>query len=111
MANAPLNVRAGAASFWELCATFPAHCASSLGPPATGRNADHRQEVLGDLVRTAYFDADQLETLMVAAFELMGKPEAQAGELALSILRATERPQSGDPAPQDRARRGAAYDF
>jgi hypothetical protein len=57
---------------------------------------------LGDLVRTAEFDADQLETLMVAAFELMGKPEAQARELALSILRAAERPQSGDPRPQDR---------
>jgi LDH2 family malate/lactate/ureidoglycolate dehydrogenase len=50
---------------------------------------------LGD--RVAEFDADQLETLMVAAFELLGKPEDQAQELARSILRAAERPQSGDP--------------
>jgi LDH2 family malate/lactate/ureidoglycolate dehydrogenase len=53
-------------------------------------------------VRTAEFDADQLETLMVAAFELLGKPEAQAQELARSILRAAERPQSGDRGSPDR---------
>jgi hypothetical protein len=52
--------------------------------------------------RVAEFDADQLETLMVAAFELLGKPEAQAQELARSILRAAEQPQSGDPKPPDR---------
>jgi hypothetical protein len=51
---------------------------------------------LEDRVRTAEFDADQLETLMVA-FELLGKPVDQAQELARSILRAAERPQSGDP--------------
>jgi LDH2 family malate/lactate/ureidoglycolate dehydrogenase len=51
---------------------------------------------------TALFDADQLESLMVAAFELMGKPEAQARELARAILKAAERPQSGDPEPPDR---------
>jgi hypothetical protein len=56
---------------------------------------------LEDRVRKAVFDPDQLETLMVAAFELMGKPEAQARELALSILRAAERPQSGDPRSPD----------
>jgi LDH2 family malate/lactate/ureidoglycolate dehydrogenase len=39
-------------------------------------------------VATAEFDRDQLETLMVAAFELLGKPEAQAQELARSILKA-----------------------
>jgi hypothetical protein len=53
-------------------------------------------------VRTAEFDADQLESLMVAAFELLGKPEDQAQELARSILRAAERPQSGDPRPPNR---------
>jgi hypothetical protein len=56
---------------------------------------------LEDRVRTAEFDADQLESLMVAAFELLGKPEDQAQELARSILRAAERPQSGDPKPPD----------
>jgi hypothetical protein len=49
---------------------------------------------LEDLVRTAVFDRDQLESLMAAAFELLGKPEAQAQELAKSILKAAERPQS-----------------
>jgi hypothetical protein len=52
---------------------------------------------LGDHVPIAEFDPDQLESLMVAAFELMGKPEAEAQELARSILKAAERPQSGDP--------------
>jgi hypothetical protein len=51
---------------------------------------------------TAEFDPDQLERLMVAAFELLGKPESQARELARSILKAAERPQSGDPRPPDR---------
>jgi LDH2 family malate/lactate/ureidoglycolate dehydrogenase len=51
---------------------------------------------------TAEFDLDQLERLMVAAFELLGKPESQARELARSILKAAERPQSGDPRPPDR---------
>jgi LDH2 family malate/lactate/ureidoglycolate dehydrogenase len=53
-------------------------------------------------VATAAFDSDQLESLMVAAFELLGKPEAQAQELARSILKAASRPQSGDPRPPDR---------
>jgi hypothetical protein len=59
-------------------------------------------KLLEDRVRTAEFDADQLETLMVAAFELMGKPEAQARELALSILRAAAQPQSDDQGSPDR---------
>jgi LDH2 family malate/lactate/ureidoglycolate dehydrogenase len=49
----------------------------------------------------AEFDPDQLETLIVAAFELLGKPESQARELARAILRAAARPQSGDPAAED----------
>ena len=60
------------------------------------------EKFLEDRVRTAVFDRDQLESLMVAAFELLGKPEAQAQELAKSILKAAERPQSGDPRPPDR---------
>jgi hypothetical protein len=36
------------------------------------------QNFLEDRVRTAEFDADQLERLMVAAFELLGKPEDQS---------------------------------
>jgi hypothetical protein len=63
-------------------------------------------EALEDPVRTVEFDPDQLERLMVAAFELMGKPEAQAQELARSILRAAERPQSGDPRPPSASRMG-----
>jgi LDH2 family malate/lactate/ureidoglycolate dehydrogenase len=46
-------------------------------------------------VRTAKFDADQLESLTMAAFELLGKPEVEAQELARAILRATEQRQSG----------------
>lgn len=53
-------------------------------------------------MRWAEVDADQLERLMVAAFELLGKPEDQARELARSILKAAEWPQSGDPEPPDR---------
>jgi hypothetical protein len=72
-----------------------------LRRPATVPDADHWRDVFGGSVRKAVFDPDQLETLMVAAFELLGKPEDQAQELALSILRAAERPQSGDPRSPD----------
>jgi hypothetical protein len=57
---------------------------------------------LGNLARTAEFDPDQLERLMVAALELLGRPEGQARELARAILRAAERPQPDDPEPPDR---------
>jgi LDH2 family malate/lactate/ureidoglycolate dehydrogenase len=53
-------------------------------------------------MRSAEFDSDQLERLMVAAFELLGKPQGQAQELARAILQAAERPQSDDPGRQDR---------
>jgi hypothetical protein len=56
-------------------------------------------------MRVAEFNSDQLETLMMAAFELLGRPEGQAQELARSILKAAERPQSGDPGPRDRPQR------
>jgi hypothetical protein len=64
--------------------------------PLTGEKS------LEDQVRTGEFDPDQLETLMVAAFTLLGKPEVQAQELARAILKAAEQPQSGDPEPPDR---------
>jgi hypothetical protein len=54
-----------------------------------------------DRVRMAEFDPDQLESLMVAAFQMLGKPEDEAQELARAILRAAEQPQSGDPGPPD----------
>jgi len=61
-------------------------------------------------VRTAVFDADQLESLMASAFELLGKPEAQAQELARSILRAAERPQSAIQDLKSGGHPNAAYD-
>jgi hypothetical protein len=61
-----------------------------------------REKSLEDRVPMAEFDADQLERLMVAAFETLGKPQVEAQELARAILRAAERPQSGDPRPPDR---------
>jgi len=42
----------------------------------------------------ANFDPDQLETLMMTAFELLGKPEIEARELARAILTAAAQPQS-----------------
>jgi hypothetical protein len=65
----------------------------TLNPSAVSRT--------GDRMRTAEFDADQLELLIVAAFELLGKPQGEAQELARAILKAAERPQSGDPEPPD----------
>jgi hypothetical protein len=65
---------------------------------------------LEDRVRTAEFDADQLESLMVAAFELLGKAEAQAQELGRAILKAAATP----PAIQDtqiETRGDASCDF
>jgi hypothetical protein len=50
-------------------------------------------------VPTAEFDPDQLERLMVAAFELLGKPRGEAQELARAILKSAECPQSDDPRP------------
>jgi hypothetical protein len=60
------------------------------------------EKSLEDRVPTAEFDPDQLETLMVAAFELLGKPEGQARELSRAIPKAAERRQSDDPEPPDR---------
>jgi hypothetical protein len=45
---------------------------------------------------TAEFDPDEPELLMVAAFEVLGKPQGQAQELSKAILKAAERPQAGD---------------
>jgi hypothetical protein len=47
----------------------------------------------------AEFDPDQLGSLMVEAFELLGKPPGEARELAIAILKAAERPQSDHPGP------------
>jgi len=46
---------------------------------------------LEDRVPTTEFDPDQLERLMVAAFELLGKRRGEAQELARAILKAAER--------------------
>jgi hypothetical protein len=54
------------------------------------------------VVPTAEFDPDLLERLMVAVFELLGRPRGEAQELARSILKAAERPQSSDRGPPDR---------
>jgi hypothetical protein len=76
---------------------------NTTGPPTrTARALATIEKSLEDRVRTAEFDPDQLESFMVAAFELLGKPQAQARELARAILKAAERPQSGDPGPPDR---------
>jgi hypothetical protein len=45
----------------------------------------------------------QLERFMVTAFELLGKPQAEAQELARAILRAAEWPQLDDQDSLDRA--------
>jgi hypothetical protein len=65
------------------------------------RLGDDREVFVGS-GRMAEFDPDQLESFMVASFELLGKPQAEAQELARAILKAAERPQSGDPGPPDR---------
>jgi hypothetical protein len=49
----------------------------------------------------ANFDRDQLENLMVAAFELLGKPEIEARELARAILKAAGQPQPDGSSPKD----------
>jgi hypothetical protein len=51
---------------------------------------------LEDRVSKPEFDSDLLERFIVAAFELLGKPDAQARELAKAILRAAERPPVDD---------------
>ena len=47
-----------------------------------------------NLARARDFDPEQLELLMTAAFELLGKSEVQSQELAKAILKAAEQPQS-----------------
>jgi hypothetical protein len=66
----------------------------TLNPSAMSRT--------GDRMRTAEFDPDELELLMVASFELLGKSQGEAQELSTAILKAAEPPQSGDPEPPDR---------
>jgi LDH2 family malate/lactate/ureidoglycolate dehydrogenase len=54
---------------------------------------------------TEEYDSDQLKSLMVEAFELLGKPPGEARELARAILKAAERPQSVHLGPRDRPQR------
>jgi hypothetical protein len=84
----------------SLC--FPRIDALLKAGRATGLNAHHRREVFLDRVEMAEFDPDELESLMVTAFQMLGKPEEEAQELARAILRAAERPQSVDQEPPDR---------
>ena len=63
-----------------------------------------REMSLEDRVSKPEFDSDQLECLIVAAFELLGKPDSQARELAKAILRAAERPPLADQESSDRDR-------
>jgi transcriptional regulator with XRE-family HTH domain len=48
-------------------------------------------------------DVAQLERLIAAAFELLGKPAVQSEELAKAILKAAVVPQSGAQEPHDEA--------
>jgi transcriptional regulator with XRE-family HTH domain len=52
---------------------------------------------------SASIDVAQLERLMAAAFELLGKPAVQSEELAKAILKAAVFPQSGALEPHDQA--------
>lgn len=52
---------------------------------------------------TSAIDVVQLERLIAAAFELLGKPAVQSEELARAILKAAAFPQSGAQEPQDEA--------
>jgi LDH2 family malate/lactate/ureidoglycolate dehydrogenase len=54
---------------------------------------------------TEKYDSDQLESLMVEAFELLGKPPGEAQELARAILKAAKRPEDGHPGPRDQLQR------
>jgi transcriptional regulator with XRE-family HTH domain len=62
----------------------------------TGERAFDAQRQSADL------DPDQLDSLMSVAFELLGKPEAQAQELSRAILKAAGAVQSDDQWPLDR---------
>jgi hypothetical protein len=61
-----------------------------------------REMTLEDGMSKAEFDSDQLESFMVAAFELLGKPETQAQELAKAILKAAEWRPVDDQESSDR---------
>jgi hypothetical protein len=52
-------------------------------------------------LRKAELDVDHLKSLMVAAFELLGKTQAQAEELASAMLKAASWPRSRDQEPLD----------
>jgi hypothetical protein len=54
---------------------------------------------------TEKYDSDHLKSLMVEAFKLLGKSTGEAHELAIAILKAAERPQSGHLGPRDRPQR------
>jgi hypothetical protein len=59
------------------------------------------EKSLEDRVPTEKYDSDHLKSLMVEAFELLGKSPGEARELATAILKAAERPQSGHLGPRD----------
>jgi hypothetical protein len=60
------------------------------------------KQAIGERIRRARpdgstmpdYDPVQLEDLMTAAFELLGKAEVQAQEFSKAILKAAERPRS-----------------
>jgi hypothetical protein len=78
--------------------SFPAHLRATRAA-VNGPGWINSEKSLEDPV--AEFDPAHLERLMVAAFEMLGKLEEEAQELARAILKAAERLQSGDPEDQD----------
>jgi transcriptional regulator with XRE-family HTH domain len=63
-----------------------------------GEKASDQASVSGSLI-----DVVQLERLIAAAFELLGKPSLQAEELAKAILKAAVIPNSGAQEPHNEA--------
>ena len=61
----------------------------------SAKRCKHKKKLMAE------FDPDQLERLMVAAFELLGKPVDQAQELATAILKSAELRQSDDAELRD----------
>lgn len=66
-------------------------------------NLAPKGEKASDQASLSEIDAAQLERLIAAAFELLGKPPGQSEELAKAILKAAMYPQSGAQEPHDQA--------
>jgi transcriptional regulator with XRE-family HTH domain len=98
------GVSRGAVSNWEngqgIKSQNLIEYARVVGVPAEWLITGARNESI-EVTSTSDLDPIQLQRLIAASFELLGKTRTQAEEWSKAILRASERPQGANQEPHD----------